>query len=66
MSKIWSLIESLQIISLMRLYKTKTPGCVNSFSEYFDTVTSIEVFPSEDYVQEMYYIPEQEPYSLNF
>ena len=66
MGKIWSLIEILQIISLMRLYKTKTPGCVNSFTEYFDTVTSIEVFPSEYFINKMYYIPEQEPLSLNF
>ena len=50
----------------MGLYNTKTPGSVNTFSEYFDTVTSIEVLPSDEYVNDMYYIPEQEPYSLNF
>ena len=42
MSPIWSLINSLQVVQMNRLFYTNVPGNVNSFTGFFQSVTSIK------------------------
>ena len=66
MDKLCSIMNSLQVVQYIRLFKVKTPGNVNSFTDFFDGITSVEVYDTSDWYNEWMYIPEQEPISLNF
>jgi len=44
----------------------KLPANVNAFTNYLTKVTSAQPIDFEDTISEMVYIPEREPYSLNF
>ena len=48
------------------MFNAKTPGNVNSFLTFFEEVTSCEVYDVAQKISEYYYIPEQDPISLNF
>ena len=44
----------------------RTPGNVNAFNSYFEEVTSVQIYDMEDAILTMIYVPEQDPFSLNF
>ena len=50
----------------MPLFFAKTPGNVNAFAEFFDTLISFDFIDVEDLTEKVVYIPEKDPYSLNF
>ena len=64
--QVWSLFESLQQAQFIRLFKVNTPGNVIYFSNIFQDITSLEIYDTEELLNEMTYIPEQEPLSVNF
>ena len=66
MDKLWSIMNSLQVVQYIRLFQVKTPGNVNAFTDFFDTITTVEVYDMSEVYDELMYIPEQEPLSLNF
>ena len=65
-NQVWSLLESLQQAQFIRLFKVKTPGNVVYFSNTFQDVTSMKLVDTEQILNQMTYIPEQEPLSSNF
>ena len=66
MSQIWGLVEGVQVVNYLQLYDAKTPGNVQTFLNYFDEITSFEVFPAEKWTDGMLYNPESVPVSINF
>ena len=64
LERVWSLYESLQIVQLIRLFDTRTPGNVSSFTQFFEDITGAKF--AETWLTENFYIPEQTPFSLNF
>ena len=64
LDKIWGLFESLQIVHLIRLFDTRTPGNVNIFTFFFEEITGQKFV--DNWLTKYFYIPEQEPFSLNF
>ena len=61
---IWSLVESLQIIQVIRLCNSRSPGNVNAFTKYFEEIARGKIFPR--FLDQVVYIPELEPFMLNF
>ena len=61
MSQIWGVIEGIQIVSYLPLYDAKIPGNVQAFLNFFDELTSFEVFPAEEWTDELLYNPESVP-----
>eukprot|EP00353_Schmidingerella_taraikaensis_P007681 CAMPEP_0185572524 /NCGR_PEP_ID=MMETSP0434-20130131/4439_1 /TAXON_ID=626734 ORGANISM="Favella taraikaensis, Strain Fe Narragansett Bay" /NCGR_SAMPLE_ID=MMETSP0434 /ASSEMBLY_ACC=CAM_ASM_000379 /LENGTH=131 /DNA_ID=CAMNT_0028188423 /DNA_START=292 /DNA_END=684 /DNA_ORIENTATION=+ len=64
--KVWALLDVLQIMQHERLFNAKLPANVNAFTNSLKMITSAQPIDFEDTISEMVYIPEREPYSLNF
>ena len=54
------------MVELLELFNLKSPGNMSEFNTFFSTVTSIKIIDSQKQVKRMMYLPEQDPYSLNF
>ena len=48
------------------MFKIKQPGNLASFVNFFAVVTNIETVNTEEIVNEIMYLPESDPVSLNF
>ena len=48
------------------MFKIKQPGNLASFGNFFAVVTNIEVVDTDEIVNEIMYLPESDPVSLNF
>ena len=66
MQNVWGLIESLQAVSHMPLYKIKSPGNINAFIAFFDQIASFEFIDTSEYTSSFAYWPEMDGFSLNF
>jgi len=66
MDQVWSLLNSLQIAQVVRLFDARTSGNVNQFTEFFDLATNLEVVEYGEILEEIVYVPEQEPHTLAF
>ena len=66
MEQVWSLLNSLQVVRNFCLLDTKTPGNVLNFINVFEGISNVELWDFEEVIRDYYYIPEQEPFSLNF
>ena len=66
MDEVWSMLNGLQVVMHARLLNVRTPGNVNSFNSYVDSVTSVELFDTEEIVSSTMYVPEATPFSFNF
>ena len=63
---IWDMLNSLQIVMHIPLFKLKIPGNVATFIEIFNKLTSLQLF-DVDYITDIWmYFPEMTPYSINF
>ena len=60
------MVEPMQVVVHMPLFKVKTPGNVNAFNEYFGEIANFEVIDPNDLTEEISYVPEIDPVSLNF
>ena len=60
------MIEGLQVVMHMPLFNIKTPGNVNAFFAFFDTLANFEIFDASSFTNEMGYYPEMDSFSLNF
>ena len=63
---IWGIIESLQVASHSALFDMKTPGNVNGFNLFFVELSSFEVIDFAKISQSITYLPECDPFTLNF
>ena len=50
----------------MPLFKVKSPGNVNAFNEFFTDTANFEVQEFDSVSNELFYIPEEDPVSVNF
>ena len=66
LNQVWAVIEGLQVVCHMSLFKLKSPGNVNAFSEFFDEIATLDFFDTSDLTNEVFYIPEMDAISLNF
>ena len=66
MDQIWSVMNNLQITANIKLFKAKSPGNLNFFLEFFETVTQAKLMDTEELVTEYMYVPESESISINF
>ena len=60
------MLNGLQVVMHARLFNVRTPGNVNTFNVYFDTVTSVKLLDTEEIVKSIVYVPEDTPISFNF
>ena len=63
---VWSILDSLQVITNTQLCDVRTPGNVNAFNTLLGDITSIEVFDFDTFILYYIYTPEMMPESLNF
>ena len=61
---VWSLLESLQVIQLIKLFNVRTPGNVGAFSAEFEWIARGQLVPR--FIQNLFETPEQDAFSLNF
>ena len=66
MGLIWAMIEGLQVVSHMALFKVKSPGNVNAFNKFFMELASFNFVDMQSVTLDLFYFPEMDPISLNF
>ena len=62
---VWGMINGLQIISYLPLFKVKTPGNAGDFNKFFIDTVSFEAFDTSKITAELMYFPEDDPLSLS-
>ena len=60
------MIEGLQVVCHMGLFKMKSPGNVNAFNEFFAELARFNVVDTSPIMNDFLYFPEMDPISLNF
>ena len=53
-------------MKFLGLFEVSTPGNVNGFLQFLSLITGFELLDYEDIVTSLGYIPEDDPYNLNF
>ena len=66
LNQVWAMIEGLQIVCHMGLFKMKSPGNVNAFNEFFAELASFNVIDTATVTNDFFYFPEMDAISLNF
>ena len=66
LSQVWAMIEGLQVVCHMGLFKMKSPGNVNAFNEFFAELASFNVIDTDTVTNDFFYFPEMDAISLNF
>ena len=66
MNQVWSLLNSMQVVQYMSLFDAKTPGNIIAFISFFEVITSFKLLDFEEIIESQMYIPEEDPFSLNF
>ena len=66
LKQVWAMVEPLQVVVHMTLFACKPPGNVNAFNGYFAEIANFDVVDPNDLTNEISYVPEIEPVSLNF
>ena len=60
------MLNGLQILVYMPLFKLKSPGNVNSFVEFFSELTKFQIVDTAAMAEQYYYFPEMDAVGLNF
>ena len=60
------MIEGLQVVCHMSLFKIKSPGNVNAFVAFFSELASFNVIDTSIVTNDLFYFPEMDAISLNF
>mmetsp|Transcript_30537 Transcript_30537/g.37619 ORF Transcript_30537/g.37619 Transcript_30537/m.37619 type:complete len:115 (-) Transcript_30537:458-802(-) len=47
MDQIWQLLNSLQVVELVGLFKIKSPGNMNEFNSFFTVITSVKIVDAQ-------------------
>ena len=66
MTKVWDMLEGLQVIYHLPLFKVKSPGNVNAFNNFFSEVGGFDYVEVVDYTRYYLYFPETDAVTLNF
>ena len=61
------MINGLQVVNNMPLFKIKSPGNVNAFNKFFSSIAKFDVIDTKSLTLGMgIYIPEMDAISLNY
>ena len=61
------MINGLQVVNHMPLFKVKSPGNVNAFNEFFSGIAKFKLIDTKALTQETgIYVPEMDALSLNY
>ena len=60
------MINGLQIVVHMPLFKIKSPGNVNAFNTFMAELGTFNVIDTEEFTASLGYMPEMDSASLNF
>ena len=66
LSKVWRMIEGLQMATHLPLLKITSPGNVQAFNAFFGEVAGLDVADVESTNEEVFYFPEQDPVNVNY
>ena len=67
LNKLWSMLNSQQIVVQLPLMEgTKYPANASMMNEVFLGISNFEIIPSEMINDKLFYLPEVDPYNLNF
>ena len=66
MTKIWDMIEGLQVSYHLPLFKVKSSGNINAFNNFFSELGGFDFIDVTDYTQKYLYFPEMDAVTLNF
>ena len=66
MDQLWSILNGLQVVELVLLFKIKQPGNVSTFIDFFSIMTDMEVVDAEKILNNVAYLPESDPVAPNF
>ena len=67
MAKVWDMLEGLQVVHHLPLFKVKSPGNVNAFNNFFSELGGFDLIDVTDYTQQyLLYFPEMDALTLNF
>lgn len=64
--QLFSMIEGLQVVMHMPLFSMKSPGNVNAFNDILEKTIKFDPVESAELTNELGYIPEMDPISINF
>ena len=63
----WQMINGLQVVNHMPLFKIKSPGNVNAFNEFFSDIAKFQLVDTKALTLDSgIYIPEMDSLSLNY
>ena len=66
MTKVWDMLEGLQVVYHLPLFKVKSPGNVNTFNSFFKELGGFDLIDVTDFTQKYLYFPEKDALTLNF
>ena len=66
LGQLWALINELKIVENLSLFHLKVPGSWSYFAIVLGSLTTLTIPGLEEYIDDLVYIPEQVPVSLNF
>ena len=67
MSQVWQMINGLQVVNHMPLFKIKSPGNINAFNDFFSEIAKFEIVDTNALTLEAgIYVPEMDSISLNY
>lgn len=65
-NKLWSAVNSLQILVYMPLFWVKFPANAGTFNAFLIDIATFDIVPSEEINGEVFVLPDDEPYNVNF
>lgn len=65
-SQLWSAINSLQILVYLPLFWVKFPANASTFTAFLLDIATFDMVPSEEINGEVFVLPDDEPYNVNF
>ena len=66
LNQVWGIVNGLQVVAHLPLFKVKSPGNVNTFNELFLEISNFDIVDTSTVNTKLIYWPEMDPISLNF
>ena len=66
LSKMWSMINGMQIMAYLPLFFVKLPANASLFNKKIIDIVSFSVIPTDEINWILFFLPEVEPFNLNF
>ena len=66
LGQLWALVNELEIVENLNLFSLKIPGSWSYFALVLENLTSLSIPGMEEFIDDIVYVPEQVPVSINF